>query len=139
MGHGFQFLEHTADIGIAAYGKSLEEVFVNAAKGLFSLIVDTDSIMQHTTREIELEREDVESLLVSFLNELIYIFDTDNMIFSRFEVLTLKDNHLKVKACGEKVDPSRHELKLGPKAATFHKLEIKKLNGTYEAQIFFDI
>lgn len=135
----FEFLEHTADVGLVCYGRTLEGLFANAAKGLFSLIADIQRVEDNTIREIEVHAPDLESLLVAFLNELLYLFDSENLLFHHFEILTLHEDYLKAKAYGEKADPERHHLKLAPKAATFYKLEIKRENSSYRGQVIVDI
>ncbi len=135
---GFEVLSHTADIGIIAYGAEMREVFANAARGMFSLITELDEVAEVIHRDIELTSPDQESLLVEWLNELIYLFDAENLIFKRFDITELSRTHLKARSYGSKVDPSRHEMKLGIKAATYHLLEIVQNNGI-RAQVIFDI
>ena len=138
MEKGFDILDHTADIGIVAYGVDLKQTFANAATGLFSLITDLDKVVEVTYRDIELTAPDMESLLVDWLNELVYIFDVENMLFKRFDISQLDQNWLKARVYGEKVDAARHEIKLGVKAATYHMLQIVSNNG-YQARVIFDI
>lgn len=138
MAPDFEILEHTADTGVIAYGSDLKQAFANAALGLFSLIVDLESVKDITEQQIEVNATDTESLLVEWLNELIYFFDVDNILFKRFEITQLGESHLSAKAYGEKVDTKRHEIKLGIKATTYHMLRIEKNNG-YKLQVIFDI
>ncbi len=138
MEKGFEFIDHTADVGIVAHGASINQAFANAARGLFSIITDLDDIREALHRDIEATAPDQESLLVAWLNELIYLFDTDNIIFNRFDITRLDNTHLEARAYGEKVDSSRHKLKTGVKAATYHMLKVEKNNG-YQAQVLFDI
>jgi len=138
MGKEFELIDHTADVGIVAHGASINQAFANAARGLFSIITDLDDIEEVTHRDIEVTAPDQESLLVEWLNELIYLFDTENIIFNRFDITHLTNTQLKARIYGEKVDSSRHKLKTGVKAATYHMLKVKKNNG-YQAQVLFDI
>jgi SHS2 domain-containing protein len=138
MGRDFEIIEHTADAGIRAYGADLQEAFANAARGLFSLITELDNIREVEYRDIKLNAPDQESLLVEWLNELIYLFDADNMIFARFDITQLSETRLKARVYGEKVDSSRHRLKTGVKAATYHMLNIDESNG-WQVQVLFDI
>ena len=133
----FEVLNHTADVGIIAYGRDLKEAFANAAKGLFSLITDSN-IAEIEYRDIEVTAPDQESLLVAWLNELIYIFDVDNILFRTFDISRLANTKLKARSCGEKAEVARHQLKIGIKAATYHMLKIEKgkLN---RVQVIFDI
>ena len=134
----FEILNHTADVGIIAYGSDMNEAFANAAKGLFSLITELDDVEESEHRDIELTAPDQESLLVEWLNELIYLFDAENMLFKRFDITQLSNTHLKARSYGHKVDSSKHTLKTGVKAATYHMLKVDKSNGN-KVQVLFDI
>ena len=134
----FEVVDHTADIGLIAYGSTLEEVFVNAAYGMFSLIADLDQVEERIHREIETEAPDQGELLVTWLNELLYFFDAESLLFKRFEILRLDQTWLQARAFGEKVDPTRHRVKTAVKAATYHLLKLEEGNGL-RAQIIFDV
>jgi SHS2 domain-containing protein len=134
----FEIVDHTADVGIRAYGISINQAFANAAKALFSLITELDNIDEVLHRDIELVAPDQESLLVEWLNELIYLFDAENIIFKRFDITQLNSTRLKARGYGEKVDSSKHKLKIGVKAATYHMLKVDKTNGC-QVQVLFDI
>ena len=134
----FEIVDHTADVGIRAYGASMNQAFANAAKALFSLIAELDNVDEVLHRDIELVAPDQESLLVEWLNELIYIFDAENVIFKRFDITQLNSTRLKARGYGEKVDISKHKLKIGVKAATYHMLKVDKTNGC-QVQVLFDI
>jgi SHS2 domain-containing protein len=134
----FEILDHTADVGIIAYGADLKQAFANAAKGLFSLIAELDDVEEVLHRDIKLTTSDPENLLVEWLNELIYRFDTESILFKRFDIIELNNSQLKARGYGEKVDSSRHKLKMGVKAATYHMLKVEKNNGC-RVQVLFDI
>jgi SHS2 domain-containing protein len=134
----FEVIDHTADVGVIAYGADLDQAFANAARALFSLMAEPDDIAEALHRDLELAASDQEELLVTWLNELIYLFDTEHVLFNRFEV-TVFGNRLKARVYGEKVDSSRHRLKTGVKAATYHLLEVSKDDGGYRVRVIFDI
>ncbi len=138
MNREFEIIDHTADVGLVAYGADVSEVFANAAKGLFSLITELNDVREVVRREIELTAPDQESLLVSWLNELIFLFDTEYLLFKRFDIIRISQTELKAAGYGEKVDSSRHEIKIGVKAATYHMLQIDRNDGV-KARIIFDI
>lgn len=135
----FEIIDHTADVGIIAHGNSVEEVFINAAHGMFSQIGDLGKVAEVIRHEIVAEAADQEELLVSWLNELLYLFDAEQLIFSRFEIIDLGDECIKAIAYGEKVDPSRHNLKTQIKAATYHLLKIEKEGDRLRAQVILDV
>jgi len=138
MKKGFEIIDHTADVAIIAHGADISQAFANAARALFSLITELDDVEEILHRDIELFAPDEESLLVEWLNELIYLFDTENIVFKRFDVIELNDTQLKVRSYGEKVDSSKHRLKTGVKAATYHMLKVDKGDGC-RVQVLFDI
>ena len=138
MEKDFEIVNHTADVGIIAYGADLSQAFANAARALFSLITELDDVEEVLHRDIELTAPDEGSLLVEWLNELIYQFDTENIIFKRFDIIQLDKTQLKARSYGEKVDSSKHKLKTGVKAATYHMLKVDKGDGC-RVQVLFDI
>ena len=138
MDKGFEIIEHTADVGIRACGCDIKEVFANAARGMFSLITELDDVVEAEYRDVELTAPDEENLLVAWLNELIYLFDTENIVFKRFDVTVLPNVRLRARSYGEKVDSLRHRLKTGVKAATYHMLRVEKGNGC-QVQVILDI
>ena len=138
MERDFEVVNHTADVGIIAYGADVRQAFANAARALFSLITELDDVKEVLFRDIEVKASDEESLLVEWLNELIYLFDVENIIFKRFDITKINHTQLKARSYGEKVDKSRHKLKTGIKAATYHMLKVDKNDGC-KVQVLFDI
>ncbi len=126
----FEFLEHTADTYIAAHGTTIEEAFGNAALAMFETMTDTDKVKPIIKETFEVEAEDEYALLYSWLEALLVKFETENMLFSKFEVTCIKDNKDSFKltaiAWGEKFDPDKHPQKVGVKAITYHQMEIIK-------------
>jgi len=93
MEKDFEIIDHTADVGIIAYGTDIRQAFANAARAMFSLITELDEVEEVIYRDIELTAPDQESLIVEWLNELIYLFDTENIIFKRFDITQLNSTH----------------------------------------------
>ena len=135
----FEIIDHTADMGIVAYGTDVEELFSNAALALFSLITEPERIEEKLHLDLEISSEGRDSLLVEWLNELIYLFDVKHILFNRFDIGSLTHNNLKATCYGENFDPMRHKIKRGVKAATYHMLWLEKNSGGYKSQIIFDI
>ena len=135
----FEPLEHTADIGLRSYGKTLKEAFENAARGMFSLMTDVAKVEKKKRREVEVRSEDAEGLLVEWLNELIFVFETELAVFKDFEIRDWDEkSYLKASAYGEDIDLKRHEFELQIKACTYHMLEISK-NDLWKCQVIFDV
>ena len=139
MKKAFKIIDHSADTGIIVYGTDVEELFSNAALALFSLITEPESIEEKLHLSLKVSSEDRDSLLVEWLNELIYIFDTQHILFNRFDIGSLTDDELKATCYGEGFDPTKHKIKMGVKAATYHMLKLEKNGDSYKAQIIFDI
>ena len=134
----FEIIDHTADIGLVAHGRTLKEAFANAAYGMFTFIAELEEVGENACQEVEVQAEDQESLLVTWLNELLYQFETTRIIFKRFDILNLSQTTLKARIHGEEMDIQRHSLKSGVKAATYHMLQIDKGDG-YRVQVIFDV
>ena len=135
----FDLLEHTADAGIIAYGADLREAFSNAAYGMFCLMADLEQVREETSRRVRVEASDREGLVVAWLNELLYLCDADRLIFRRFDILALAGSSLEAEAWGEEVDASRHGLKSGVKAATYHMLQVLEGPGRCSIRVIFDV
>lgn len=121
-----------------AYGPDLPSLFANAALGMFALMVDLAGVQERQERRIEVTGRDLEGLMVNWLTELLYYLDAQEMLFSRFEVLTVDGSRLEARAFGEPIDRERHNLHFGVKAVTRHMLEVAQEDG-YRATILFDI
>lgn len=135
----FEILDISGDAGIRAFGRDLPELFVNAAAGMYSLITDTEGIQVIKTLEISAQASSLEGLLVSFLNELIFRFDTYGFIGKRIAITALTTDSLAAALSGEEFDPDRHKGKLLIKAATYHKLKVHRKSEHWVAEVIFDI
>jgi SHS2 domain-containing protein len=133
----FELIDHTADIGLNAYGKDLPEAFANAAFGMFSIIADLDMVREVETRRVDVTADDLESLLFEWLNSLLYYFDVEMLLFNRFDIIEFGDTGLVADCRGEKFDSSRHQIKTGVKSATYHTLEVNRKEN--RLRVIFDI
>jgi SHS2 domain-containing protein len=124
----FEFLEHTADVYVRAFGSSMEEAYGNAALAMFETMTDSSKIAQTKQETIEVEAEDQYALLYNWLEALLVKFETEGMLFSRFEISGWKETSeifkFKAKAWGEKFDPKKHPQKVGVKAVTYHLMVV---------------
>jgi len=132
----YEEIDHTADVGIRAYGQTVDELFANAAEGMFSLIADLTKVKPVGEVEVRLEAEDLSTLLLRWLSELLYLHETQRLVFSSFEVHVVGTT-LDGRARGEAIDKARHELKLAIKAVTRHGLTVDPKKGI--AEVIFDI
>lgn len=143
QGKKYEYLEHTADIKFLAYGETVEEVFENAALAMFNVIIDTEKVSGETEREVLLTSPDLESLLVDWLSELLYLFEVDEVVFWKFQVEEIREEEgeysIKTLASGEKYYPESHPFETEIKAVTYNQLELEKTAGGWKAQVVVDI
>jgi len=146
--HKFKKIEHLSDIGIEIYGDSLGELFENAAAGMFSIMCDLKKIEPAVKRSVlinEKSKIELDGLLVQWLEDLIYKFEVDNMLFSKFKVkeILIKDGRsiLKANIFGEKINFKKHEIIVAIKAPTYHMLEVRKVKSSnrWAGRIIFDV
>lgn len=133
----FELIEHTADMGLVAYGHDLAEAFANAAYGLFSIMADLGRVQERESRQVELKEEDMEALLFEWLNYLLYVFDVEGLLLKRFDMERFDGSSLKATCHGEKYDPSRHQLKTGVKSATYHMMKVDGEKN--QVRVIFDV
>jgi SHS2 domain-containing protein len=130
----------TSDICFKAYGKTLSEMFANAGLALMDVTVDVSRVKGKVERKIEASGRDLESLMFNWLTELIFHIDSEGLAFSRIEVeVDEKSLKLRARAWGEEIDPERHHSKTHVKAATYHKMEIRKERGEWTGQVILDV
>lgn len=137
MARRFRLIEHTADIGLSACGKTLSGAFANAAYGMFSIIADLRKVREVETRIVEVKESDAESLLFEWLNSLLYFFDVEMLLLKRFDIIEFDGRKMRAMCYGEKYDPSHHEIKIGVKSATYHMLKVDREKN--RVQVIFDI
>ena len=139
----FEFLEHTADILIAAHGQNMEEAFENAALAMFEVMTDTTKVNPSQEDFVEVEAEDEYALLYSWLEALLVKFEVNGMLFSKFKITSLQDTaegfKLKAAVWGEKFNAEKHPQKVAVKAVTYHRMEIIKEIDKVTLEFILDI
>jgi SHS2 domain-containing protein len=139
----FEILEHTADVYIAAYGDSLAEAFGNAALAMFETMTDTAKIAPVQKDVVEVEAEDEYALLYSWLEALLVKFEVNGLLYSQFNVESIKDCKdgfkLKATVCGEPFNAKKHPQKVGVKAITYHQMEFIKTPEKVTLMFLLDI
>jgi SHS2 domain-containing protein len=139
----FEFLEHTADILIAAHGQNLEEAFENAALAMFEVMTDTTKVNPSHEESVEVEAEDEYALLYSWLEALLVKFEVNGMLCSKFKISSLEENEegfkLKATVWGERFNAEKHPQKVAVKAVTYHRMEIIKEIDKVTLEFILDI
>ena len=139
----FEFLEHTADAYVAAYGKTLEEAFENAAYATFEVMTEAERVEPKIEEDVEVEGYDEQALLYNWLEELLVEFDITGKLCSRFKISKIEETkegyRLKAKIWGETYNPEKHPQKVGIKAVTYHRMEIMKKPEKVTLKFILDI
>ena len=135
----FEMVAHTSDIGVCIHGGSMDELLVNAAHALYSIMLRTSGLEERLERVVAVDSPDAETLLIDWLNELIYLFDAERLAFSRFDVEQLSECRLEIRCFGESIDTSRHRVAREVKAATYHAAHIYRTRGRYSAHVILDV
>jgi len=145
----YELLDISGDAGLRAFGSTAEELFLNAALGMYSLIADLEAVKSEETIEVSLTHDSPEGLLVAWLNELIFRFDAHGFIGKEIVITESpcgkditggsRQYTMTASVSGEHFDPERHKGKLLVKAATYHRLKVELREGCWTAEIVFDI
>ncbi|MBU0683119.1 MAG: archease [Candidatus Omnitrophica bacterium] len=134
----YEQIPHTADLAVKVYGKTVPEIFENAAFAMFDLMGNITRGSLKDTKKIEIDAPDTETLLIEWLNELLYLSFETQALFSVFCVRSLENNKLRATAI-EQIPESGDLIQTEIKAATYHDLKIEKTESGYEVTIVFDV
>lgn len=138
----YEFFDHTGDIGVALTGRTVDELFASAAAAFTDSITPLDGIEPRRPEELEVAAPELDLLLVDFLSELLYRFDTRGWLTREAQVEVRERDggwELQGTLLGEKHDPDRHPTRILIKAVTYHQLTVTRAAGTWTANIVFDI
>ncbi|MCX8146875.1 MAG: archease [Candidatus Woesearchaeota archaeon] len=134
----FRFLKHTADAKIQAYGKNIEEAFSNAALAMFSIMVNTKSIEPKITKKIKVNGNDKNALLYNFLEELLFLLDSEGFLLNRVKKIKISENSLEAEVTGDTAS-EKYECHGEVKAVTYNDMEIKETKEKTTVQVVFDL
>ncbi len=134
----FEYFDVTADIGVRTWGMTINEIFENAALAVTSLIMNPKLIEKKIARDIEVHGNDLSSLLINWITELLIIRDSEGLLFSTFEVNISEDHKsLKTKAWGDIIVGINYEMDI--KAITYSLFRLEKIDNNFFLQFVLDI
>ncbi len=136
---GVELLDHPADIGFRVRARTLPELFAKSAAALVSLIVDTKPAVAHLEIHLAATGSDYESLLVNWLNEILYYTDSESIVFASFEIRTLDATRIEALGRGEHRDAAKHPAKLDVKAVTYHQLKLFQDADGWTSEVYVDV
>jgi SHS2 domain-containing protein len=132
-------LEHPADVRLRIRGESLKDLLENAARGMVEVFLDPATVQNRGSFPVEADGEDAESLLINWLQEILFIFDAERFAPCRVEVTALEEGRVIGRLGGEQFDPDRHGTRTEIKAVTWHNLELKESESGLEVTVVFDV
>ena len=135
----YRQLEHTADLRLRIQGGTLRSLFRNALFAVADLLTDASKVRKVSSQKLKVRGENAEILLIRFLREILFLFDTRRFLPRRLEFIRLEDKILEAKIWGEKFSPGRHPLKTEIKAVTYHGLKVERRRGRWVAEVVFDV
>jgi SHS2 domain-containing protein len=135
----YRLISHTGDLGLEVRGRNLVDLFEQAAWSFFDLLVDARRIEPKNPLEVSVEAPDREALLVAWLGELLYLFETQKIVLSKFRVKTLTDQTLEATAWGEPFQGEKHRFKQAAKAVTYHQLRLWETSKGWKARVILDV
>jgi len=135
----FEVIDHTGDIGIRLRAPGLVELFKRAALAMFDIICPAGRDYGSEKRTLSVAAADTEELLVNWLSELNFLFQTEGFLLVEIPYMTIEANELRARIVGEFMDRRRHEIHADIKAVTFHAIEVGKSDRGWYAQVIFDI
>ena len=136
----YEIIEHTAEIGVRAYGGNLEELFAHMAQGMFSLIVPPEEVQPQTSFTLKVNSDSLDRLMVAWLRELLFLFDTKRFLGRIFQVRFTDSLSLEATVSGEDLEFERHHVDKEVKAVTYCDLSVtQNPDGTWVSQVIFDI
>ncbi|TAL57150.1 MAG: archease [Nanoarchaeota archaeon] len=137
----FKFVEHTADAEFFAYGKTIDEAFAHSAYAVASIIVDYKKVKSELKKQIKVRGRDMETLLYNFIEELIFLLDSEDFVLHKIQYLEIKKDpngfRLEAEFQGDKV--SNYEAEKAVKSPTYNSMEIKQEKGKWIIHMVVDI
>jgi len=139
----YVFLDNiaTADVAIESRGETLEELFTASAMATFEVMADTSSIHPEIKKTLHLEHSEIDGLLFDWLAEIIYLKDSESMLFGKYDLKITKNMNYQLDAeiLGEEINQSKHDLRCDVKAITLHLFEVYEKDGKWISRFILDI
>lgn len=135
----YEFIDHTADIGIRVTEKSIENLFHAAAQAMYDQIIDRSKLEGVHTKDIHVSGMDPSDLLINWLRELLWCWTIDNCLIKQIVITEIHDKHIRAKLSYDEFDPETHEILKDVKAVTYHGASVDQTHDGWQATIIFDV
>jgi SHS2 domain-containing protein len=142
----YTFFDHTADIGVEISGRTKKELFANAVKALFDVLIENNDSKskssektQKQQKTVTVEGSEVEDLLINFLREILYLFNGAGWVVGHCKIMECGTKRLKAQLMGEPYNKKKHSIKTEIKAVTYSGLSVEKQKSGWKARVIFDV
>ena len=135
----FNFIEHTADMGLEAQADSLAAVFEEMARGLVGMIYGNSPVREMLEEEVVVRADDPVELMVAWLNEIVYRIEMDDLVVREVVINTVDDNGLHATLTGERFDAGRHSVERQVKSVTYHQACLEERPDGWYARVYVDL
>jgi len=133
----YEFLEHTADVKFRAEGATIEEMFSFAADALNETIRGDIKILEQVEKSFDVEGKDVEGLLYNFLEEFLFLLDSEDFLVSKIKSISVNGNKLNCVVVGDKAE--NYKFTNDVKAITYNEMSVKEEKGTFVCEVVLDV
>jgi SHS2 domain-containing protein len=135
----YRVFDHTADLGVEIYGKTVKDLFANAAFAVFDILTDLNRVRVIEEKKITVEGEGWEDLLINYLREVLYLFNGEGLLLKEFSIIDIDPQHLRGKVSGEVFDPLKHRMNKEIKAVTYHQITVRETPDGWVGRVIFDV
>jgi SHS2 domain-containing protein len=135
----YRVFDHTADLGVEIYGKTVKDLFANAAFAVFDILTDLNRVRVIEEKKITVEGEGWEDLLINYLREVLYLFNGEGLLLKEFSIIDIDPHHLRGKVSGEVFDPLKHRMNKEIKAVTYHQITVRETPDGWVGRVIFDV
>lgn len=136
---GYAYFDVEADVGVQAWGPTPAEAFAQAALGVLALTIAPGDVLDRERREVRAQGDSMERLLVSWVNECLYVHEVEGFAVRRVEVTSLERDHVHGTLHGEEIDTARHRLGTVVKAATAHQVDVRPAADGVRIRLVVDV
>jgi SHS2 domain-containing protein len=135
----YRLNKHQSEIAVRVTGNSQADLFINSAFALFDVMADMKAIEVKERLPLEVEGSDRDDLMVNWVRELLYLYQSSGYLLREFRVREVKDTIVRAEVGGEKIDPDRHEINQEIASIAFHKSRMEKTGNQWTAHLIFEI
>ncbi len=135
----YKIIDHTADLGVHIFGRSIKELFENAAFAVFDIITDIDKVEPAKEELVIIEGMDFSDLMVNWLREILFFFNGRDLLIKQARMVKIGHHRIKAKVFYDNFDPERHIIFNEIKAVTYHDIDVSESDGTWKAHVIFDL